>query len=331
MGRNSLIFLALLAAGLGAAYYLQQDASRTASTVSGSSRELLLPDLQGTLAKVTALDLRRPDQPDLRLARKDGVWVLPAKADYPAAGQPVATLLRALAEARKVEAKTANPELHGRVGLADKGGVDEQGTRIKLERGDEPPLELLVGKPAQQGKGQLVRLYGDNQVWLVDQAMPMPASELAWLDRRVAEIPFTSVRQVEVAYPNGSRLTVYRDSASEPNLKLKQLPKDRRLAYEAAANGMATLFAGLEFADNAPLAQVQFEGKPLLEFSLSTFDGGELRGEVHEQGKQPWLVLKGKEKLAEEQVPGKLDWAYRLEPFQYQALAKTLEDVLAAK
>ncbi|MNH25147.1 hypothetical protein D3C79_851190 [compost metagenome] len=109
------------------------------------------------------------------------------------------------------------------------------------------------------------------------------------------------------------------------------MPKGRRLAYEAAANGMATLFAGLEFADNAPLAQVQFKGKPMLEFSLSTFDGGELRGVVYPQGEQPWLVLKDKKGLGDELVPGKLDWAYRLEPFHYQALAKKLEDVLAAK
>ncbi len=329
MGRKGLIILALLALGLGVAYYIQQGDSRPPP--SAVVREPLLPGLQGRLASVTALDVRRPGQPQLRLERKGELWVLPAKADYPAAGQPVATLLRALAEAHKVEAKTANPELHGRVGLADKGNDEEQGTRIKLERGSEPPLELLVGKPAQQGKGQLVRLYGDNQVWLVDQALPLPATELNWLDRRVAEIPFASVRQVEVAYPNGSQLTVYRDTAEEPNLKLKQLPKGRRLAYEAAANGMATLFAALTFVDNAPLAQVQFKGKPMLIFSLSTFDGGELRGEVYEQGGQPWLVLKGKERLGDDLVPGKLDWTYRLEPFQYQALAKKLEDVLAGK
>ncbi|AOE87133.1 DUF4340 domain-containing protein [Pseudomonas sp. TCU-HL1] len=331
MGRKSLIMLGLLAAGLGGAYFIQQERSRPQPQQTSVSRELLLPDLQGKLAAVTALDVRRPEQPDLRLERRGDVWVLPAKADYPAAGQSVASLLRALSEARKVEAKTANPALHGRVGLADKGNPDEQGTRITLLRGSDAPLELLVGRSAQQGSGQLVRLYGDNQVWLIDQLLPMPATELNWQDRRIVEVPFTSIRQVEVAYPNGTRLTVYRDSAEEPNLKPRQMPKGRRLAHEAAANGMATLFSALEFADNAPLAQVKFKGKPLLEFSLSTFGGGELRGQVYGQGEQPWLVLKDKRKLGDEQVPGKLDWAYRLEPFQYQALAKKLEDVLAAK
>ncbi|BAN50281.1 DUF4340 domain-containing protein [Metapseudomonas resinovorans] len=331
MGRKGLIFLALLAAGLGAAWFIQQDSRRPEPQPSSASRELLLPGLQGNLASVTTIEVRRPGQPDLRLARQGERWVVPAKADSPVSAQPVATLLRALVEARKVEAKTANPELHGRVGLADKGGAEAQGIHIKLERGAEPPLELLVGKPAQQGKGQLVRLYGDNQVWLVDQPMPLPATELDWLDRRVAEIPFASIRQVEVLYPNGSRMTVYRDAFGEPNLKLKELPKGRQLAHEAAANGPAMLFSSLLFADNAPLEQVQFKDKPVMQFNLQTFDGGELRGEIHIQGEQAWLVLKSKEKLTEEQVPGRLDWAYRIEPSQFHALARELEDLLAKK
>ncbi|BAU76238.1 DUF4340 domain-containing protein [Metapseudomonas furukawaii] len=331
MGRKGLIILALLVAGLGTAYFIQQERARPQSLPATANRESLLPELQGALKGLTALDIRSPGLPEIRLERQGDGWVIPAKAGYPAADPTVAGLLRALADARKVEAKTANPELHGRVGLAEKGAPEEQGTRLKLERGDGEPLELLVGKPAQQGKGQLVRLYGDNQVWLIDQALLIPASELGWLDRRVVAIPFASVRQVEVVYPSGNTLTVFRDSADEPNLRVKQLPKGRRLAYEAAANGMATLFAGLDFADNAPLAQVQFKGKPALRFSLSTFDGGELKGEVYQQGEQPWLVLKGRDRLDDAKVPGKMDWAYRLESFQYQALAKKLEDVLAAK
>ncbi|MNP82014.1 hypothetical protein D3C76_1805220 [compost metagenome] len=68
-----------------------------------------------------------------------------------------------------------------------------------------------------------------------------------------------------------------------------------------------------------------------MQFNLQTFDGGELRGEIHIQGEQAWLVLKSKEKLTEEQVPGRLDWAYRLEPSQFHALARELEDLLAKK
>lgn len=329
MGRKGLIILALLVAGLGTAYYFQHQAARPQP--ASVTDELLLPGLKGTLAEVTAVDVMIPERPRMRLQRAADGWVVPAKADYPAAGQPLSALLRGLSETRKVEAKTASPQLHGRVGLADKGSASEQGTRVRLERGAEPPLELLVGNPSKQGSGQLVRLFGDNQVWLIDQNLNLPTSEVGWLDRRVASVPFSMVRQVDVRYPNGSRLTVYREAVDQPNLKLRQLPKGRRLAYETAANGMATLFADLVFADAAPLAQGQFKGKPLLRFNLQTFDEGVLCGAIYLQGEQHWLVIKAKKKLSDELVPGRTDWAYRIEPTQYQALAKKLEDMLAKK
>src|SRR5690606_28334691 len=199
-----------------------------------------------------------------------------AKAGYPVDGQMLVTLLRSLAEAKKVEAKTANPQYHGRLGLAEKGAEEEQGTLVKLERGDAQPVSLYLGNASQQGSGQLVRLAGEDQVWLIDQNLMLPENELEWLDRRVAAIPFASVKALDVRYADGDELNLYRDSEQEPNLKVKQLPKDQKLAYEAAANGMATLFARLEFADAAPLSQVQFKGKPQLRFDLRTFSGGKL-------------------------------------------------------
>lgn len=130
----------------------------------------------------------------------------------------------------------------------------------------------------------------------------------------MAAIPFASVRQVEVTYPNGGRLTVYRDTAEEPNLKLKQLPKGRRLAYEAAANGMATLFAGLEFADNAPLAQVQFKGKPLLQFSLLTFEGVSCAVRSTGRANSPGWCSRTRRSSAKSRCPanwiGLIDWSH---------------------
>ncbi len=326
MGRKALLFLALVAIALVLAYVGLHRAPEPLA-VKGPSP--LLPALQGRLAEVDRIEVERPGQPLLRLARQSGTWVLPDKAGYPAAAKPVADLLRALGDAREIEARTAKPELHGQLGLADKG--EGQGIRVKLQGEGLPEQVLLVGKPGQGGKGQLVRLAGENQSWLIDTRIALPETELGWLDRRIASIPFASVRQVEVKFRQGNGLAVYRDAEGEANLKVRQLPANRTLAYEAAANGMATLFADLEFADAAPLDQVQFKDKPLLEFSLQDFAGGQLDGVILGQGEQYWMQLKRKDKFDGEQVAGRLDWAYRIEAFQYQTLAKRLEDVLSAK
>lgn len=266
----------------------------------------------------------------MHLARRDSTWVVADKAGYPADARAVADLLRALGEARRIEARTAKPELHAQLGLAEKPGEGQALRLVVRGQNGLPQQDLLIGKPGQQGKGQLVRLPGDDQSWLIDRRIELPETELAWLDRRIAAIPFSSVRQVEVRYPQGKELTVYRDAENEPNMKVRQLPAGRKLAYEAAANGMAAVFAGLQFADAAPLDQIQFKDKPLLSFELQTFAGGRLAGELLGQGEQYWLRLTGQEKL-DDQVPGRTDWAYLIEPFQYQALARKLEDLLSAK
>ncbi len=158
----------------------------------------------------------------------------------------------------------------------------------------------------------------------------MPNNELEWLDRRIATLPFARVRELQLRYPKGERLDLYRDDAGQPNLQVRQLPSGRKLAYEAAANGAAALFADLRFADVAPLAQVGFRQAPLLlAFSLRTFSGARLDGEIRRQGEQYWLLPKSVEGFAEGEVAAHPDWAYRIEEDRYRALARHLPELLA--
>jgi hypothetical protein len=263
----------------------------------------------------------------VRLERREQGWVVPAKADYPADQGVVNKLLKALAEARKVEPRTANPELYGRLGLADKGEAEQRAVRLTLEQG-EAPLQLLIGKPGQQ-EGQLVRRADEAQSWLVSQRIELPASELDWLDRRVTAIPFAEVRELDLRHAGGERLTLARDKAEEANLQVRDLPKGKRLAFDGAANGFGQFFADLRFADAAPLAQLGFEGKPALEFSLTTFAGKTLKGRFYDKADQHWLLLEQGSGLSASEVPGRSDWAYRVEPYQYQSLARKLTELLA--
>lgn len=315
MGRKALVWLALVAVVLAGGYFwLQREPAPTAS-----ARAPLLPALQGKVAEVSAIEVNSPGEPVVTLARQEGVWVVPAKASYPAAPAAVGELLRALVEARQVEAKTANPQLHAKLGLAEQG--EQRATRITLAL-PSGPLGLLVGKPAQQGSGQLVRLVGDNQVWLIDKPIVLPLEELQWLDRRVADIPFETVRQIEVRYADGRQATAYREQPGEPNLRFKQLPADTKVPFEAAANGMANLFGRLQFADAAPLAQIRFEKAPVARFELQTFDGGLLTGALYRQGEQFWLTVPERSGVPVEQLAGKADWAYRIEAPQAEILTK---------
>ena len=322
MNRKTLFVLAVLALALVAGWYFT---SQVGLPRVPAQAERWLPGVQ--VAQVKAIEVQRGDQPLVRLERREQGWVVPAKADYPADQGVVNRLLKALAEARKVEPRTANPELYGRLGLADKGEDEERAVRLTLEQG-EAPLQLLIGKPGQQ-EGQLVRRADEAQSWLVSQRIELPASELEWLDRRVTAIPFAEVRELDLRHAGGERLTLARDKAEEANLQVRDLPKGKRLAFDGAANGFGQFFADLRFADAAPLAQLGFDGKPALEFSLTTFAGKTLKGRFYGKADQHWLLLEQGSGLSASEVPGRSDWAYRVEPYQYQSLARKLTELLA--
>lgn len=324
MGRKGLLALAAIVLLLAGAYFW---AGQQRAAPAPVERQALLPALQGQLSQVQAIEVERPEQPVVRVERDATGWQVPAKAGYPADAQGLGLTLAALAEARQVEARTANPAYHARLGLAESGAPEAQGVRVRLELANASRMELRVGNAGSRS-GQLVRMAGQDQVWLVDRDIPLPSSELAWLDRRVTQIGFPQIRQVEVWHRDGERLTAFRDRAEQPNLRVKQVPAGRQLNYEAIANGMANLFGDLRFIDALPLAQLQFKDQPLLRFELQTFAGGRLEGSLHQRGEQYWLLLGPSSGLTAEQLPAAPEWAFQVDAQHYNALARRLKELL---
>ncbi|HSC85023.1 MAG TPA: DUF4340 domain-containing protein [Pseudomonas sp.] len=312
MTRKGLLALALLLVALLAGWWF----GRPMVQPQPAPAAFWIPALQGRVEQVTAIEVRRPGQPLVRLERHAQGWVLPAKADYPADQASVARLLQGLAAARKRHAESFDQ-------------ADEQALQVRLELAGNPPLPLLIGNPAQQG-GQRVRRADEQQGWLIDQTIELPANELHWLDRRISAIAFATVRELVLEYSH-ERLSLFREQVAEPELRLRELPAGRQLAFASAASECARLFADLQFSEVAPLAQVGFKGKPALRFRLETFAGGSLAGELFVQANQAWLVLTHSQGLTAQELPGKAGWIYRLEPEQYQALAKKLTDLIVAK
>ncbi|MFP9017790.1 hypothetical protein ACLI37_24235, partial [Pseudomonas aeruginosa] len=141
MRRNTLIvLLALVAALAGTFAWLQRE--RAAEVPALPAAERWLPELDS--ATLSGLHMQFADgSPDIRVERRAGAWGLPAKADYPADRLRLSALLEALAEARKVEAKSAHPKNHALLGLAERGEGPE--LRLSLHWQSEEPPVLLVG------------------------------------------------------------------------------------------------------------------------------------------------------------------------------------------
>lgn len=194
------------------------------------------------------------------------------------------------------------------MGLSDQG--KGQASRITLERGDAPPLVLLLGKRTSQG-GQLVRQADDERAWLIDRTVGLPVNDLALLDPRLTDLPFEQLRELTLSYGNGVRLNISRASEKDDGIRLRQFPSRPQLMGEAEAEQAARLFAALRLLEVAPAKASR--QKPLLTFTLKSFAGGTLQGQLLELERQYWLQLTDSKGFADGQVSAVKGWRYRVE------------------
>ncbi|HHH9043321.1 TPA: hypothetical protein ACP3Z0_006658, partial [Pseudomonas aeruginosa] len=171
-------------------------------------------------------------------------------------------------------------------------------------------LVLLLGKRTSQG-GQLVRQADDEGAWLIDRTVGLPVNDLALLDPRLTDLPFEQLRELTLSYGNGVRLNISRASEKDDGIRLRQFPSRPQLMGEAEAEQAARLFAALRLLEVAPAKASR--QKPLLTFTLKSFAGGTLQGQLLELERQYWLQLTDSKGFADGQVSAVKGWRYRVE------------------
>jgi len=179
------------------------------------------------------------------IEKRDGRWHMPDRQDWPANQREIGSALFRLGQARRIEAKTANPALHARLGVEDVSAQEARGTELRISGGGEP-LRLTIGDNHPALGGSYVRIGDDPQAWLLDQDIA-PAREPAdWLDRRLLDIPMARIDSVRVTPATGR---AFRLSRVEDRFSLDRQPP---AAMDNPDAGNAT--AG--FTDQLPLDDV---------------------------------------------------------------------------
>ncbi|MDD1135715.1 DUF4340 domain-containing protein [Pseudomonas shahriarae] len=265
---------------------------------------LWLPDLD--ISHVNSMTISRHGQADIRVERREGLWVVASWADFPAAPGGIIKLLRMLPQVRQVQAQSSQAQHRTILGL------DEQATRLTLERQGATPLTLLLGKQVRQG-GQVVGLPDSDATWLLSENLPLPESPLAWIDRHLTRVPFEQIRQLSLTYPNGARLKILRESVDASDLKLEQYPSTPKVMDKTGAADLLRFFGQLNIADITTQDNDQQMTKPDLNFELITFSGGKLTGKVRQHENHYWLKLLSTEGFDTNDVQPRMDWIMRVE------------------
>lgn len=138
----ALVLVLLVALGAIALFLNQRNSaswSESATTSSGKVVDFQLNDVtQVTIREGTA---------ELSLVKKDDVWGVKERADYPAAFDKVSSILRKLWELRPVQDVKVGPSQLGRLQLEEPGQGSGKGILIELKgAGDKRLAALLLGK-----------------------------------------------------------------------------------------------------------------------------------------------------------------------------------------
>lgn len=255
------ILILLVAVGGGALLLIRHNDFSWTKTATAQSKVINFP-----LNDVSDVIIRG-NGAELNLAKKDNVWRVKERADYPADFDKVSALVRKLWELRAVQEVKIGPSQLGRMQLAELGQGPVSGTVIELKDANDKPLaSLRLGKnflgPRGEAGGPPVGRYvmlqdGSNRVFIVSETLSdaNPRPEL-WLYPDFVRMENLKVIAVTGTAPS-TNWTIIRQVPDAP-WKLSDAKAGEELDGAKAAR-LAALLSKANFTDvvppNTPVAE----------------------------------------------------------------------------
>ena len=259
--------------------------SGSPESVQGSA---LIPGLDKSLNDIERVTLVKANGETVAtLERRPDTWFVTEKS-YPADVAKLRQSLRALAQARILEGKTANPELYGRLGVADVAAADATGVAVTLVAQGKDLATLIIGD-AQGAKYRYVRRTGEAQSFLIDRNPDFPHNASQWLAATIIDVRGERVQQVTIKHPDGETIVISKPDRAAMNFDVAGVPKGRELLYPGVANVIGNSLRELNLEDVEPAGDAAVEKPVHVEFR--TFDGLVVRATGSEREQHAWVAF----------------------------------------
>jgi hypothetical protein len=281
--RTVLVLAALLAALLLVAVLSQrEDAATTANADSP-----FIPGLEERINDVSRVRVvKAGDETVATLERSERGWTVAEKGGYPADVGKVRQALIALAQARILEPKTANPELHSRLGVEDVGSDAAAGAELVIEGAGEP-IEIVIGS-AEGSAFRYARRSADAQSYLIDRDPELPEDTAGWLAPTIIDIAADRIQSVTISHADGETVRILKDAPGQERFTVEAVPEGRELLYVGVADAVAGVLRNLRMEDVAPLTEPLAE--PAFRTEFRTFDGL-IVAATAAAAEEPWVTL----------------------------------------
>jgi hypothetical protein len=257
MKGKQIAILLLLVAIIGAIGFFVQKRSQSEWAQSAAPAGVKILDFPiNDVARVVI----RGSNGQVNLAKKNDVWVVEEKADYPANFERASKLLRQLWELHPVQELNVGQSQLSRLELTEPGESDKPGTVVELKDKDGKTLaKLIAGKqnvrksegprefPIPMGRYVLAPQTG--KVALVSQTIDVDAKPQSWLKPDFIKIE--NPESIALAGQTAPKHWTLARSDSKADWKLTDGKKNEE-ANKATVSSFSSVLGSLKFNDVLP-------------------------------------------------------------------------------
>jgi Domain of unknown function (DUF4340) len=251
MNAKHLTPLAVLAVvGVAATAWVLQTSTQTVA--SDRRGESVVPSLLAKANDITGLSVRDGNG-TVAVERRNNQFVA-AESGYPIKTDTIRDVIASSAELAFEEARTADPNRYGDLGLADPGdkNASDAGKEITLRTASGELADFVVGKTDATAGGPaggiFIRVKGQPQTFLARGNVRLPAIRSDWFVPFDLDVKRSEVKKVELAGGGRDGLTAAAKADKPGTLELADVPENRT-AEDFKVSRLATLVESFTFQD----------------------------------------------------------------------------------
>ncbi len=231
-------------------YWISVD-NRYSNVIHNTQKgDLVFPELQHRLAKITDIEVVRPGGKFI-LSYQKNAWINWGIGGFPAISDRVESIIAGMASMRYIAPKTSRSKLYHRLQVEDVTSTAKSTRLIFRDHAGVTLADVIIGKPvgALNKKSVYMRFPGDTQAWLVTGVFDVHHNVVEWSNRLVADFDTRTLSALTVSRPSGETVDLYRNHPHDLKMTLKNLPPGASIAHQHQINYMAGLFQDLNFID----------------------------------------------------------------------------------
>jgi Domain of unknown function (DUF4340) len=312
------------------AWVLQTSTQTVASDRRGES---VVPSLLAKANDLTGLSVRDGNG-TVAVELRDNRYVA-AESGYPIKTDSIRDVIASSAELAFEEARTADPNRYGDLGLADPGdkNASEAGKEITFRTAGGELADFVVGKTdsttGSPAGGVFIRVKGQPQTFLARGNVRLPATRSDWYVPFDLDVKRSEVKKVELAGGGRDGLTATAKADKPGTLELADVP-EKRAAEDFKVSRLATLVESFTFQDVRKATKPADDARKMtvdagngLRFTFTSL-GAVSDGWVQVAAEATEDAAKDKAKLIMSKVEG---YDFRLPSNLAEALGWTMADV----